>query len=425
MIKESFLKKNKAFKYFKILVFGSSASFIINAISLYFFSKLYSKEQFGVYALFVSFITLGAILSAFRLNDVIVLQKTKKEAAYISYVCTKITLYFSILILIFTTSFGFLSISFFSANYKIWFYISGALYCLSIIGIFLAWNNKIKRYKVISVYRLIQAINLAVFGILFGFFNIELGLILAYTISVVISSIYLWVKFKSSIKIVELKKITVYGIKLILLKNRDIVNYSFGLSFFTTALKTLPNFILNSFYGSGIVGVYDMSLKILNIPINLISTNIGELYYQKGSVFHTKYKLKFKKLTVNSIMILFLVAIFSYLPFILYGEELFSIFLGNKWAIAGVFSEVMSLWYIILFTTSPMAYIFYIKRELYKLFWFIFISFFVKISILFYLVKFYAENDVIYLYTYICISLELLLLLSIIRNTFKDKKDIK
>ena len=215
---------------------------------------------------------------------------------------------------------------------------------------------------------------------------------------------------------INLRKVTFYEVRNVQLKNKDIINYDYGLSFILTLIKSMPNFILNAYYGSGIVGVYDMSLKVLNIPKNIISANMGELYYQKGSAFYNRKPLRLKKITFNTGKVLVLFGVISYLPIIMFGEELFIFFLGDKWKISGEISEIISFWYLLLFLTSPLSYVFYIKRVLSKLFWFIFASFVIKIVALIYCVTFNNAIDTIYIYTYICIYLELFLIWLIIRN---------
>ena len=89
------MKKNfKTFAQFFTLSFGSLFSLLINIIVLIVFSRVYSKEHFGDYAIFVSVASLLSILCTFRIEHLIVLKKTNKEAALLSKLCKKIINYF-------------------------------------------------------------------------------------------------------------------------------------------------------------------------------------------------------------------------------------------------------------------------------------------------------------------------------------------
>jgi len=400
----------------KTLIFGSVTSFFINIMALYFYSRLYSKEQFGVFALFVSFITIGSIVATFRVDDLIVLQKTKKEAAFFSIICSKLVFFFSLFILCIAILFYFISILFFESNKLIWLIIPISIYFFSNVNVFIAWNNKIKKYRVISNYRFIQALTAAFFSVLFGYLEIGIGLIIGQTIGFFISASYLMLVFYKDVNKINFEKVSYNKVKEVLIKNKDIINYSYGLGFVLKLTQAAPNFILNSFFGSGIVGVYDMTIKILNIPRTIISTNIGELYYQKASIYYHRKNLKFNKITIDTTVFLFFVAIILYLPLVFFGRDLFSIFLGEKWIDSGVLSETMAIWYILIFITTPMAYVFYIKRILNKLFWYCCFSFLIKIGVFFYFANFGTEMTTVYNYVYICLSLEFILLLYIIKN---------
>lgn len=405
---------------FFILSRGSLFSFLINVISLYLFSVLYSREDFGNYALFVSSVTLFSVLVTFRLENLLVLQKSIKEVVIIGITCKKVIEYFSILISIFSLFLFSFSISFFEGLPILWLFVPFATFSLAHILVFLNWNNKIKAYKLITNYRIIQALCVGVFGIIFGIYKLSIGLILAYSLGLVVSFLYLNMDFKSKTAAYTDLIVKNNDVKEIIRTNLNFIKNSFGVEFLVTITRHMPNFILNAYFGNGIVGVYDMSLKILNIPKNLISTNIGELYYQKASVFYHRSNQKFRKITLNTCLILFFIAILFYLPFLLFGEEIFSLFLGQKWIESGELSEIIACWYVLLFITSPMAYVFYIKRVLHRLFRFMLFSFFVKVVFLFCLVNFKTQMQVIYLYSYGCIFLELLLLYTITKTSFSE-----
>ena len=402
------------------LLFGSGFSFLVNVVGLYIYSKLYSAEQFGVFALFVSVISIVSIVTSLGLEYVIVLQKTVKEALYIRNVCENIVIYFSLILVFISVLLVAGSIQFFDESELIWILVVMSIFSISMINIFISWNNKLKNYKIISTYKLVQSISVSFISVFLGYKNVSLGLVFAYSIGVFVSFLYLWrsIDRKHLFKRIELPEL-----KLVLSKNRDTINYSYNIGLLLTAVKALPNFVLGHFFGLGIVGVYDMSIKILNIPKKLLSSNIGELFYQKGSVLYNRNNMKFVLLARDTSKYLFLFSILSYFLFALFGTELFSFFLGDKWALAGELSEVLSFWYMLLFISSPMAYVFYIRRTLNKYFKFTVFVLLIKASFLFIIVNYNTAINSVYLYTYVCIGLELLLLIYIYIKGFLDLKD--
>jgi O-antigen/teichoic acid export membrane protein len=398
------------------LSFGSLFSLLINIIVLIAFSRVYSKEQFGDYAIFVSVASLLSILATFRIEHLIVLKKTDREAAFLSKVCKKIINYFTCIVFCFSILLYISSVPFFNQSSFIWFLMPISVFCFSNIIIFLSWNNKIKNYKLISNYKILQSTSVGLIGGLFSCFYKDYGLILAYVFGLGTSFFFLNLNFKNFTKKFNFYLVGLGDIKRTFVENKQYIKNSFVLEFFNTISKYIPNFILNAYYGNGIVGVYDMTLKVLNIPKNIISLNIGELYYQKASLFYYKSKDKFSRITIQTFYTLFLAGIVCYLPFVFFGEELFVFVLGKEWVLSGEISRIVAVWFLFLFVSSPMAYIFYIKRTLSNLFWFTFFSFIFKTSILCYLVTLKSEIQTIYFYSYICIFLESILIYLILRE---------
>ena len=74
----------KTFKHFFTLSFGSLISLFINVLILLSFSRIYNKEHFGDYAIFISVVSLMSIMATFRIEHLIVLEKTIIEADYLS-----------------------------------------------------------------------------------------------------------------------------------------------------------------------------------------------------------------------------------------------------------------------------------------------------------------------------------------------------
>ena len=407
---------HKTFSQFFTLSSGSLISLIINLLALVIFSRIYTKENFGDYAIFVSVVGILSIISTFRIEHLIVLEKTTKEASYLSKICKKIIFYFVILIIGVSIFLYLLTIPFFNLQPLTWLLVPISVYCLSHIIIFLSWNNKIKNYKSIANFKVLQSLSVIIVGVLLNTILKDFGLIIAYVSGLFSSFVFFNYKFKKNILKHSFKSISLLEVKTVFNKHKDYIKTSFGLEFFNTIGKYIPNFILNAYYGNGIVGIYDMTLKVLNIPKNIISLNIGELYYQKASVFYHKSFEKFSNITLQTFYSLLFFSVLCYLPFVLFGEELFTFVLGNEWVLSGKLSEIISIWFVLMFINSPMAYIFYIKNKLRNLFWYILISFVLKTIVLYYLSLNNSEIITIYNYTYVCILLDIVLIFLILRQ---------
>jgi O-antigen/teichoic acid export membrane protein len=123
----------------------------------------------------------------------------------------------------------------------------------------------------------------------------------------------------------------------------------------------IPIYLLSYYFSQSIVGFYSLGLRLLNMPLSLIGTSIGEVYFQRA-VQNISDNTLVTKLFERLVS-------FGILPFLLLafvGEDLFIIALGTKWSEAGVYAQILSFCIFVRFITTPAGYlaIIYEKQEI-------------------------------------------------------------
>lgn len=112
----------------------------------------------------------------------------------------------------------------------------------------------------------------------------------------------------------------------------------------------VPVFILRQFFPMSQVGHYTMAMRVLTIPIGLISASISQVFFQRASEMHAQGENIFvftsqiyKKIIYLGLPPLLFISIF--------GEWLFAILLGSQWTPAGKLAQVMApaLFFALLF----------------------------------------------------------------------------
>jgi hypothetical protein len=153
----------------------------------------------------------------------------------------------------------------------------------------------------------------------------------------------------------------------------------------------------------------------------IFSSNIGELNYQRASVLYNRGSDYFNKITIDTGVVLGFISIAVYIPVIFYSSELFSFFLGEHWKDSGMLSETIVYWSILIFITSHMLYVFFIKRILNKLIWYSWFSFIIKIVVFYFFATNSTVVNTVYYYVYTCITLEIVLLFFILINIKQER----
>lgn len=114
-------------------------------------------------------------------------------------------------------------------------------------------------------------------------------------------------------------------------------------------------FLLTLFFGEPYPGIFYICWRILQAPINLISNSIFVIEYNECSKllstqnsYSSRIKKSFSKLSIFGIL---LGAIF-----LLFGPDLFTLFLGEQHRLSGTMASFLALWFVIQFIVSPFSF---------------------------------------------------------------------
>jgi O-antigen/teichoic acid export membrane protein len=118
----------------------------------------------------------------------------------------------------------------------------------------------------------------------------------------------------------------------------------------------LPLFTLNAFFAPSIAGYYAFGFRILQMPMSLLGTAIGQVFYQRATIAQQQGTLSnlvedtYKRLTV--------LGLFPMLVLSIIGRDLFSLVFGASWAEAGTYVQILSPWAFFWFISSPLSTVF-------------------------------------------------------------------
>ncbi len=98
---------------------------------------------------------------------------------------------------------------------------------------------------------------------------------------------------------------------------------------------------------------------MLRLPMNLLGKAIGDVFYKKSA----NDAKDIPKLRVSSSTVVILLFSFGILPIAavyFFGDVLFSFFFGKEWIVAGRFSQILSIWTLVWFVSSPISNLYYV-----------------------------------------------------------------
>jgi O-antigen/teichoic acid export membrane protein len=122
--------------------------------------------------------------------------------------------------------------------------------------------------------------------------------------------------------------------------------------------------MLSAIFSTSVVGYYALGDQLLRVPMNLIGISIGQAFYPHAVAAHREGRLAgfvedtFRRLVEYSC--------FPILILIVIGRDLFLVVFGSEWTEAGVYTQILSIWMLFWFISSPMHHLFNVleKNEL-------------------------------------------------------------
>lgn len=352
--------KSEFIKNVFTLLSGATVAQIIALISIPVLTRIYTPEDFGFFAIYLSIANILATISTGRYELAIMLPEKKENAIAIIKAIFRIALVFSflilILLLIVKNTQNRLS-EFIQPFY--FYFLPLSIFILAFANVFAQWYTREKKFKLQAKIKIYKSSSNAVVNITIGLFYYvkSLGLFFGHIISQALQVVMFALKFYRQEK-TALKNTSSETIKKELKENRNFPFFSAPMGFLNTISTDILIYVLNLFYSTTLVGFYTNANKVINYPLSLISQSFTSVFYQKINETNQKVKLYLISYFSN-----FIIACLAMIPVIFWGEEIFGFVLGNDWEIAGSIAKYLAPLTIAGFAMRSVSNIFSLTRK--------------------------------------------------------------
>ncbi len=333
-------------------------------------TRLYTPEDFGVFALYLGIVNFIAIVVTARYEMAIVLPKCQKEAINILALSLLITLSIVFVITFIIIFFKEFILNTLNANSlgNIIYLVPFSILLAGLAQSFNYWSNRKEYFKNMSNAQILQSVSIGVSQPLFKYIGINSGLILGNIVGRFISVIVLIGNFikkdKTSIQYIK-KEVMIE--QMIKYKDFPLIN---SLHAFSDIIRNSGSVMLiSSFFGSTVLGFYSLSLRVLQVPIGIIGLALGQVLYKKFSLLYNDNQSLYPYVkTVVVKLLLIALPTFGILFFV--APDLFAFIFGEKWRIAGEYSQMLIPYLFINFITSPISSLPVILKQQKRFFYF-------------------------------------------------------
>lgn len=351
------LSKISYLKNIAIILTGGILAQLIGLISLPVLSRLYTPEQFGLYASFIALIGILLILATLRLDFAMQIAKGITEICVLKAIIFKFTLIF-ILFLMFLWVFYQVFLNLFKINtseislliINPTFFIVSLIFSV-IVSVGMAENIWYKRFYEISQIRVYQASLLAFLSIVFSFYS-DFGLVYAYVTMTFFIAAFFTIKRK--VIFIKYKKRE----RLILQKYSKFPKYAVSSDIFNSFSNVSMPLIIAAVFTPAVAGTYFMADKIIKAPLGVLYQSVSSVYTESAGKLYNSDKIKELIFLTNYTQIKIAIILAPILIVAsLSSPYLFTIVLGDEWGTSG---ELVKYFAILIFFNglySPVSQI--------------------------------------------------------------------
>jgi O-antigen/teichoic acid export membrane protein len=357
------LKNNEFIKNTFTLVVGTIVAQIIPLLIMPVLTRIYTPDDFGNYALFMSVVGVLSVVATARYEVAIMLPRLTKDSLNL--------LYISIVIAAFVSAALFFIILIGSEwfkkylDFKVLILIPVLVFAMAVLKSLNIWLNRNKNYKRMSVNNIEKSLYIGVNQLVFVLINnLSFGLIYGQIVGQLITTASLFKYCKD-----DLLNFNYNKARNCILFKKYFYLIKYGLPALLTSRVAQESlvFLVATFMGSVILGLVSIIQRVVGIPGSVIASNLGSVFYEKI------YKYKKEKsypLIKKYILILTCISIPVYLIYYFVFKLLFVFVFGVGWVEALDYAPYFFIVAAFSFIFSPITILFnYYEVQGWNLIW--------------------------------------------------------
>ncbi|WP_048158215.1 lipopolysaccharide biosynthesis protein [Methanosarcina sp. Kolksee] len=358
--------KNKSFAFDVLtLTGGTTFAQIITILSVPVLTRLYQPENFGVWALYSSIVSVISVIICMRYEHSIMLPELDEDAVNllgVSFLAIGVMTVLTMGVMWFFKE-PIISIS---NSPQIGDYLWLVPPFVLVNGIFFAlngWNSRTRLFRRLSFSRISSSISTTATQIIIGLIEkksptgLITGSLTGQSVATFILAGQIWRDDRNLIrKSLDWKKMCE-----VLKKYRKFPLVDSFSALMNSISWQLPAFLLAAFFSPSIVGFYSLGFRLLQMPMSLIGNSISQVFFQRASRASSRGTLP--GLVENVFKVLVIIGMFPILVLTIVGGDVFTVIFGKAWAEAGVYTQILGFWAFVWFISSPLTGIYLVVEE--------------------------------------------------------------
>lgn len=349
------LNRTEFLKNSLMLITGTVAAQVIPIVLQPFLRRVYTPEDFGVFAVYTSLLGIVVSVSNLRYESTVMLPRKDEDAANLVIAGWMISFVMASISAVVLLLFGDKLLSLFDVGQgSVWLF-----YLLPVsIFLFSAYQSvnyyliRKKAFKVSSLNKVVRRGGEGIVQIGAGFNWHSIGLICGTIAGDLMNFLTGIIQLRrQGFKVDWIKKVKIIAL---MKRYKDFPMYNTLPALLNTMSLSLPVLMISNFYGEKITGFFDLSRMVLALPLALVSVSVSQVLFQHLSEKIRERKpisgqiRKTAKFLGISAVIMVVVGYFLSVP-------VFKLVFGDQWELSGVMTQILIASYALKFVVSPLS----------------------------------------------------------------------
>ncbi len=320
------------------LLTGNTISQAIGLLSIPILTRLYSPEEFGAVALFISILSVCTVASTARYDSAIVIPRRNGHAFHLMAGSIMLVTAFSLVILIVIAAFhGQIAPLFGHTSFR------GIIWLLPLLVFLMGshksiqlWFNRNRYFKSIAINSVAQTSSQTALRLCRPLYtNGYWGLIVGLLVGEVIAW-GLYVRKLLQTDYWRAKHLSLATTFRVFREYSNFPAYLLPMGIINTFSTNILVFSLSAIASSATVGLYERAWRVITLPLTLISSSFASVFYERMTRTQNP-----KRLFLASYFINLGLATALLFPVFIWGEAIFGFVLGPDWEVAGRMARVI------------------------------------------------------------------------------------
>jgi O-antigen/teichoic acid export membrane protein len=336
---------------------GTTIAMVIPVVASPALTRLYSPRDYGVFAVFVSIISIIAVPITANYDSAVMLPKKDEDAMNLVGVCLAVSLFVGTGLLLLSwlltgeaaRLLGNRHISTWLPLVPVTAFIMGLHQTLSY------WANRKRQFGRLGKNRVVESVVTPLLTLALGFRSWGLSGLIAGLMGGKIAAAGLlarsvWSeKRRSGLSLGKKAMFEQAG------RYSDFPLYSAPTSVLDIAALQVPVFLLTRSFGPGVVGLFALTTRVIGAPLALVSQCVAQVYFQwvaEGRHGNGTASNVFK---IAGYLVLLVSG--PVIAIVLLAPSLFSLIFGAQWRVAGEYARILVFPLAVKFVVSPLSVI--------------------------------------------------------------------